>query len=542
MHVLIVGAGMSGVGTGVIVAAAGHTVTLVDRRPTVGGLWSPGGHYPLARLQETADTYRFPGHPFPSSVRDLPTAAEVAEYVRSHAARGGLTEAHFRLSTDVRALRRVPPEEGGGWTATLVPFGVGDGGEEQLQADWVVVASGRESGPPTPMPAIKGLDSFRGRILTDRDTFAMGADELLAATGVARPLNSTKASAVPDAVGCTSNSGAAGGDPPPPFPNSVVIVGYGKTAMDLAMTLSDGGATVHVVASRRHWRMPSTFFGLIPSVPVMYTRAATVVMPSWAATTHAARALAGSLWPLAVAIQWLIVAIAYVSVLGRRDLTGPILTAALDWFRQSFCMIPDGFRRRLAARRIVVHAPDGVAAVAGPTSVRLTSGAVLSATAMLWCRGSEHRAGLSFLPPADVEALFAAGDGVRLYRHTVHPDVPRLAFVSAHNTFGFGTAVHRVATWVSEVWTGRLVLPPAAAQRAEVARVGAFKRDILSCNREPASVIMDRFYSFFDELCGDLSVEPVRVAGLAGWLQPLSPDWYAEVGVEARRASPGVTV
>jgi len=539
MHVLIIGAGMSGVGTGVIAAAAGHTVTLVDHRRTVGGLWSPGGHYPLARLQETADTYRFPGHPFPSSVRDLPTAAEVAEYVRSHAARGGLTEAHFRLSTDVRALRRVPQEEGGGWTATLVPVGGGGGGEEQLRADWVVVASGRESGPPTPIPAVKGLDSFRGRILTDRDTFGMGVDELLAAAGVARPLDTTKAAAVPDAVGCTSNSGAAAGDPPPSSPKSVVIVGYGKTAMDLAMTLSDGGATAHVVASRRHWRMPSTFFGLIPSVPVLYTRATTVATPSWATTTAAARALAGPLWPLAVAINWLITAIVYLSVWGHRDLTGPAATAGRDWFRHSFSFIPDGFRRRLAARRIVVHAPDGVAEVAGPTAVRLSTGAVLPAAALLWCRGAEHRAGLSFLPPADVEALFGGGDGMRLYRHTVHPGVPRLAFVSAHHTFGFGTGVHLQATWLTEVWAGRLVLPPAAAQRAEVARVAAVKRDALCVNREPASVIMDHFYSFFDELCGDLGVAAVRAGGVAGWLAPMSPDWYAGVGAEARCALVG---
>jgi len=151
--------------------------------------------------------------------------------------------------------------------------------------------------------------------------------------------------------------------------------------MDLAVTLSDGGATAHVVASRRHWRMPSTFFGLILSVPVLYTRATTVATPSWVTTTAAVRALAGPLWPLVVAIQWLITAIVYLSVWGHRNRTGPASTARRDWFHHSCCFIPDGFRRRLAARRIVVHAPDGVAEVAGSTSARLSTGAVLPAAA-----------------------------------------------------------------------------------------------------------------------------------------------------------------
>lgn len=50
MHVLIVAAGMSGVGTAVIAAAAGHTVTLVEKRGEVGGLWAPGGTYSHSRL------------------------------------------------------------------------------------------------------------------------------------------------------------------------------------------------------------------------------------------------------------------------------------------------------------------------------------------------------------------------------------------------------------------------------------------------------------------------------------------------------------
>lgn len=107
MHILIVGAGMAGVGTGVVAAHAGHTVTLVDRQATVGGLWAPSGHYPLARLQEDGSQYHFPGHPFPSTVQGLPAAADVADYVRSVAARGGLRRKNFRLSTAVTRMSWV---------------------------------------------------------------------------------------------------------------------------------------------------------------------------------------------------------------------------------------------------------------------------------------------------------------------------------------------------------------------------------------------------------------------------------------------------
>lgn len=88
------------------------------------------------------------------------------------------------------------------------------------------------------------------------------------------------------------------------------------------------------------------------------------------------------------------------------------------------------------------------------------------------------------------------------------------------------------------VGEGRLVLPSAPAERAETRRVCDLKRDLLSCDRAPAALIMNRFYPYFDELSTDLGVDTVRGGGvLASYLAPLNPDWYVGVGTEAARRS-----
>lgn len=191
-------------------------------------------------------------------------------------------------------------------------------------------------------------------------------------------------------------------------------------------------------------------------------RAAGAASPCWTYTTPIARALAGPLWPLAVLWELAVAAVVRASVLWHPDLCGGGADFGRDTFRNSLCMIPAGFRRRLLSRRIVVHAPDEVVAANGVASLRLASGKVLPATALLLARGTSHRSSLAaFLPAPDVDALFAAGDGLRLYRHLVHPDVaPHVAFVAAAHTFAFGTVVHMQALWLVELWAGRLVLPP----------------------------------------------------------------------------------
>lgn len=558
MHILIVGAGMAGVGTGVVAVRAGLTVTIVDRKATVGGLWGSGGHYPQARLQEDGSCYRFPGHPFPSAVQGFPAASDVADYVRSVAVRGGLRREHFRLSTSVSNMTWVPgdcSEKGGGsgaheatngdefrsgsWDVTLVPMGKDKDelGKEVLRVDWVVVASGHESGPPTAVPDIDDAGVFGGRILNHCDTYGMNVEELLAATGIwSIPSNKPSKGEPLAKLGGEQVAAAS-------LPKSVVIVGNGKTALDLAMTLTDidKGVTAHVVASRSHWMMPYSFFGLIPSLPLLYMRAAGVASPSWTYTTPIARTLAGPLWPLAVLWGLILAAIVRASVGWRRELCGGGAECGRDLFRNSFCMIPIGFLRRLWSRRIIMHAPDEVVAAAGVDSLRLASGKVLPATAVLSCRGTNHRSSLAaFLPAPDLDALFAEGDGLRLYRHLVHPDVaPQVAFVATGHSFALGTVIHMQALWLVELWAGRLALPPRQERRDEMNRVANVKQVQLGCNRDLAGLILDRFYPYLDELCMDLGVEPIR-AGLTGYFTSFDPDWYASVEGELRHRQESV--
>lgn len=147
----------------------------------------------------------------------------------------------------------VPHEGEEGWDVWLVHLEAADAtpfkekGATVLSVDWVVVVTGKESGPPVTPPSLADAARICGRQLTDHTTRGMETEELLAAVGVAARAADTLCKE--DAVPPFSYSAA-------PEERSVIIDGFGKTALDLAMTLSDEPCvSVPLVSTLRHWRM-----------------------------------------------------------------------------------------------------------------------------------------------------------------------------------------------------------------------------------------------------------------------------------------------
>ena len=151
-HVLIVGAGMSGLCAGVYLKAAGIPFTILEKNAEIGGVWLEN-HYPGAGVDTPNHlyAYSFAVHDWPVyfALRD-----DIHDYFSQVTERYGLRE-HIRFDTRVDTARWDEAEQR--WQ---VEAHGADGRAERHQANVLISASGIFN-PPV-WPDIPGLDDFAG--------------------------------------------------------------------------------------------------------------------------------------------------------------------------------------------------------------------------------------------------------------------------------------------------------------------------------------------------------------------------------------------
>jgi 4-hydroxyacetophenone monooxygenase len=155
-HVVIIGAGMSGLLQALRLKEAGIGFTVIEKNDDVGGTWYEN-RYPGCRVDVGNHFYSYsfePGHEWNEYFcrRD-----ELAAYFANFARKHGLYE-HIRFKTEVTAA--TFDESTASWTVTLRDA---DGTSATLHANALVSAVGQLNRPK--IPAIRGQDRFRGQQL-----------------------------------------------------------------------------------------------------------------------------------------------------------------------------------------------------------------------------------------------------------------------------------------------------------------------------------------------------------------------------------------
>jgi dimethylaniline monooxygenase (N-oxide forming) len=145
LRVAVVGAGVAGLVTAKVLSRFGRDVTVFERCPDVGGVWSATRRYPGLRVQNVKSSYAFSNHRFPRNVPEWPSGEEVQAYLESHVERFGLSE-RLRLGTEVLAAEL--DEASGTWT--LETAAVAGGEAERERFDHLVVTNGVFSEPHVP--------------------------------------------------------------------------------------------------------------------------------------------------------------------------------------------------------------------------------------------------------------------------------------------------------------------------------------------------------------------------------------------------------
>ena len=153
LKVLVVGAGMSGLLTGIRLAQAGVPFEIVDKNSDVGGTWFENT-YPGCRVDNSNHMYSYsfePNHAWPQHFSPQPV---LLKYFQSIAAKYDLKKS-IRFETMVETL--TWDEARSVWRAALKGK---DGKVEIVEANAVVTAVGQLNRPR--FPEIEGIGSFAG--------------------------------------------------------------------------------------------------------------------------------------------------------------------------------------------------------------------------------------------------------------------------------------------------------------------------------------------------------------------------------------------
>lgn len=258
----MIGAGPSGIVAGKILRADGFEVSIFEKQNQIGGIWSEHGCYAGLRTQVPAPLFEFADLP---SHLDLAPAQAVQSYLERYAAKFGVLD---RVRTGTQVVSVLPlPSPGipgtAGWRIAYRPTAADQQNTKSEDFDFVVVASGAHSIPR--IPDIPGRDAFLGEVLHSNQV----REHHLAGS-------------------------------------RVIIIGGGKSAVELAVHASRVSTTATLIQRRVNWMIPQKFFfGTVPYGWILFTRLGEALLPLYH-DQAAVRPLDRLLTPMKRALWWLI--------------------------------------------------------------------------------------------------------------------------------------------------------------------------------------------------------------------------------------------
>jgi dimethylaniline monooxygenase (N-oxide forming) len=470
-----VGAGVAGIATARVLRALGHDVVILESRPDVGGVWSTTRAYAGLGLQSDKRAYAFADRPMPESYPEYPTAAQVRAYLQSYVAEHELDRCLQLGSTVVSAT-----PEGEGWSLMVET----PAGRHVETADWLVLCNGLFSRPHVPAwPGREEFEQAGGRVFSPSD--------------------------LGDGEACRGRK--------------LVVLGWGKSATDIATSSLDAAASVDVVARNIGWKLPRRV-GRIPWQRLVLSRAGEFMFFGVRRADTFLRLSLRLLHPFRAGALWRLQrTVARDLELRRRDLTP---TKRIEDFDS---LITPGFLEAIDQGSITVHRNRAVHRLTssdGRPCVVLSDGTVLPCDTLVAATGYDRD--LSALAPVVRSLLVDRSGELHLYCHTIPAAVPHLAFVGWHASYRTPVTVQVQALWLAAAIHQR-VPDPSDRERRRFTSVYRLHGD--GADREGAPLFHGVLASThdLDKWVREAGLVRPRRTRAAEVLRPVDPTSYADL-------------
>jgi cation diffusion facilitator CzcD-associated flavoprotein CzcO len=492
MRVGIVGAGVAGLTTAKVLRQAGHEVVVYDKAPDVGGVWSRTRRYPGLTTQSPKAQYSLSDFPMPRGYPEWPTGAQIQAYLASYASHFGLDPV-LRLSTEVTSAEPVP---GGGWAVTAAgPAGSAGQVSAVEHVDKLVVANGVFCEPAVPpYPGLAEFTDAGGRVLAG-----------------------TELHDVEQARG-----------------KRVLVVGYGKSACDVTVPISDVAASTDVIARHLLWKVPRRIGGVVNFKLLLLTRMGEALF-KYLRPRGVEKFLHG---PGNGVRGRMVNSIGTASVrqfgLKRLALVPP--GQMEDIVRGAIGLATEGFFEGVESGSIVVHPgrtiarllADGTVLAEGTVpAAELDDGTRLPADLIVCATGFSQ--GVPFLPAAVTARLLDERGNFMLYRQIRPVDVPDVYFNGYNSSFFSPLNAEMAALWIAADMAGAVALPEPPVMRQQVADQLTFMDDATDTHHCRGGKIIPFSLHNVDEVLGDLHVNVGAAVRAWHWLMPVDPGAYRRI-------------
>lgn len=486
-RVAVIGAGVAGLATAKVFHSQGYAVTVFEQGETLGGVWSPARHYPGLRLQTTRQCYAFSDFPMPAHYPEFPTGQQIYDYLVAYAR-------HFEIYDRIRPKCRV----------------IGIGARDDGKPGWRVRVGRREAGEDT-------ADDF---------------DFVVICNGVFSLANTPE---FPGLAQFRANGGVVLhssqlNDTAPLVGRTVAVVGFGKSALDIAEAAAVHGRSSAIIGRRVPWKVPHRIWGRINIKHFILSRFTEIWFP-YPEMSRGRRFLHRWLRPLVNAHWWLSERV----IGGQLGFSSPQLRPDVPLRQAGGCVtLAIDNLAAICAGRIRLH--RGSVRHFTSAGIELDNGENVPAETVVLATG--FRQELPFLGEREKSLLRDQAGAIQLYRFLINPDIPAMGF-NGYNGVGICQLSAEVgAAWLVSMMEGRIALPSREAMHASIREEIRVRRELLSPAHDVGYYVTPFTIGYLDDLLRDLGLPPAdRHRGLFAWLfEPVDPTEYRGILEQTRGA------
>lgn len=476
----IIGAGVSGLAAARLLSQAGFECEVFEKGDKVGGVWAGGYH--TFGLQTPKSLYEIPDYPIPDSYPRVPSGEELQAYFENYA-RDFKVFDKIHFNSGINSLEQ---QQNGNWIVNYTDNQSGNSSE--LCFDFIVVATGLYFDPY--IPEYRGQKEFQGEIV--------------------------------HSSAYRSPSQATG--------RKVAVIGYGKSALDVAGEVAKFAKEVTLVYRKAHWPIPMDILDMIDIRRVYLTRLICAFLPRYQRPGKLAQRLHSYL-PLLVSGFWRMTEgiIKFQYPLKKCN----VLTDEpfeIDIFNLDFLPRKEVFRLMLQGK--IKNQRTSIKAFT-EKGIELENGESIDCDTVIF--GTGYKPNNGFLPEAFRKTQEA--DGVYLYRHIIHPDLTNMAFIGRAATFSNSLTSHLAAVWLIKLLKGTFHLPGREKMLEEIDLIKQWKRSFMPAISSRATVIKLHMVHYHDELLQDAQINPYRKKNkFLEWFDHYRPSDYREVLSEINKS------